>query len=132
MIPIPLPTSLCENSSQIRSQSVHQQSATQSERAPNLKSASSADKTKTSASSEVVINKDAYRDDATKDAHRGGLRTDACADVHQTTADDAIENPIYTDTDESASSADETKTSASSVDDNHNSGSNTECASSPM
>jgi len=44
----------------VTQEGTHQQSATQSERAPNLESASCADETKTSTSSVVVTNKDAY------------------------------------------------------------------------
>ena len=68
----------------VTQESVHQQSATQSERAPNLESASSADETKTSASSAVVVNKDAYRYGAANGARSGDLRADACAVSHLT------------------------------------------------
>jgi len=68
----------------VTQESVHQQSATQSERAPNLESASSADETKTSASSAVVVNKDTYRYGATNGACSGDLRADACAVSHLT------------------------------------------------
>jgi len=68
----------------VTQESVHQQSATQSERAPNLKSASSADETKTSASSVVVVNKDAYRYGATNSVRSCNLRADACAVSHLT------------------------------------------------
>ena len=68
----------------VTQESVHQQSATQSVRAPNLESASSADETKTSASSVVVINKEAYRYGATNGARRGDLRADACTVSHLT------------------------------------------------
>jgi len=47
-------------------------------------SASSADETKTSASSAVVTNKDAYRYGATNSAHSDDLRADACAVSHLT------------------------------------------------
>ena len=68
----------------VTQESVHQQSATQSERAPNLESTSSADETKTSASSVVVINTEAYRYGATNGARRGNLRADACTVSHLT------------------------------------------------
>jgi len=72
------------NARDVTQESVHQQSATQSGRAPNLESASSTDETKTSASSTVVVNKDAYRYGATNSACSVDLRADACAVSHLT------------------------------------------------
>ena len=58
--------------------------ATQSVRASKLESASSTDQTKTSASSAVVVNQDAYRYGAINGARSGDLRADACAVSHLT------------------------------------------------